>query len=59
MSYRRARLTGVYLAGVWLIGVRLKLLSHTGCYCVEWYVVVCYGVPEWFRIGTLCVNSGR
>jgi hypothetical protein len=27
MSYRRACLTGVYLAGVWLIGVHLKSLA--------------------------------
>jgi hypothetical protein len=49
MSYRRARLTGVYLADVWLIGVRLKPPSHTGRHCVGWHAVVCYGVPEWFR----------
>jgi hypothetical protein len=49
MSYRRACLTGVYLAGVWLIGVHLKPLSHTGRYCVGWHAVVCYGAPEWFR----------
>jgi hypothetical protein len=50
MSYRRACLTGVYLAGVWLIGVRLKPPSHTGRHCVGWHAVVCYGAPEWFRL---------
>jgi hypothetical protein len=49
MSNRRACLTGVYLAGVWLIGVRLKPPSHTGRHCVGWHAVMCYGAPEWFR----------
>jgi hypothetical protein len=50
MSNRRACLTGVYLAGVWLIGVRLKPPSHTGRHCVGWHAVMCYGAPEWFRV---------
>jgi hypothetical protein len=24
-------------------------ISHTGCHCVGWHAVVCYGAPEWFR----------
>src|SRR5271163_3200734 len=64
MSYRRACHTSVYLAGVWLIGVRLKPPSHTGRHCVGWHAVVCYGAPEWFRFrktpeSTACLLPGR
>jgi hypothetical protein len=25
-------------------------ISHTGRHCVGCHAVVCYGVPEWFRV---------
>ena len=56
MHLTGVHLTGVHLIGVYLIGAgacnswACENLSQSAYHCVGWHAVVCYGVPEWFRV---------